>query len=239
MHKTKAQIPRKTKTRLLDYITVLFIPLSITLLLSGCATTGQMVNTDKSNYGLITNSSYNGNLITIDKTTKTLNYKGRIYYFNNKMDLERFQDNPEKFIDMHDFNNTPRKIKALKSDYGLRTDSSYNGNPIVVSSFTPTLEYLGRIYYFAHNEEADLFIKNPLIFIAIYPSNKVPKDISPLKSDYGKKSACSSSGTPILIGPHTPTLEYMGRVFYFSSLYEMQTFQQDPQAYIAEDFNQQ
>jgi YHS domain-containing protein len=238
MHKVNISTCKRT-LKISAHISILLTSLGTLLLLSGCASTGQMISVDKGNYGLIANSSYNGNLITIDKNTRTLEYNRRVYYFNNKIDLEKFQDNPEKYIDMHDFNKTPRKIKSLKSDFGLRTDSSYNGDPIVVSQYTPTLEYLGRVYYFAHNEEAANFSTDPLVFIAKYPSNKVPKDISPLKSDYGKKSICSASGTPILIGPHTPTLEYMGRVFYFSSLYDMQTFQQDPQAYIAKDYNQQ
>jgi YHS domain-containing protein len=239
MNKINLQISHKNMSKLLNGIITLLFPFSVLVLLSGCASTGQIINTDKNSYGLIANSSYNGNLITIDKNTRTLEYNGRLYYFNNKMDLEKFQSNPEKYIDMHDFNNKPRKIKPLVSDYGLHTDSSYNGDPIVISAYSPTLEYLGRIYYFAHHKEAINFIANPLIFLAKYPSNKVPKDISPLKSDYGKKSICSGSGIPILIGPHTPTLEYMGRVFYFSSLFEMQTFQQDPQAYIAKEYNQQ
>ena len=239
MHRINISPYSKITFKTAIHTSILLTSLATLLLLSGCASTGQMININKDNYGLIANSSYSGNLLTIDKNTNTLEYNGRIFYFNSKANLEKFQDNPEKYIDMHNFNKTPIKIKPLKTDYGLRTDSSYNGDPIVVSQFTPTLDYLGRIYYFAHNEEGAAFIYNPLVFIAKYPANKIPKNISPLKSDYGKKSICSASGTPILIGPHTPTLEYMGRVFYFSNLYEMQTYQQDPQAYIAKDYNQQ
>ncbi|MCF7791402.1 MAG: hypothetical protein K9M56_05325 [Victivallales bacterium] len=211
--------------------------LFITSLFSGCATTGKTIHANGDNYGLTVKSSYNGNLITINKNTECLNYKGRNFYFENELNMSKFQDNPEKYINIHPFNRSPKKIKSLKSDWGLKTNSSYNGDPIVVSEYTPTLYFLDRIYYFAHNEEVEAFKHDPLIFIAKYPANRIPKTISPLKSDYGEKTVCGSSGNQILIGPHTPALEYLGRVFYFSSLYEMQVFQQDPQAYVAKSFN--
>ena len=207
--------------------------------LTGCGTTGKIMHPGKDNYGLIVNSSYNGNLITIDKATKCYEYNDRKFYFANSGNMDQFKKNPEKYIDMHEFNQAPERVKVPKTDYNLKTDSSYNGNPIVVSEYTPVLDFLGRLYYFAHHEETQMFSENPLIYIAKYPANKVPKTISPLKSDYGKKTICASTGTPILIGPHTPALEYIGRIYYFSSLFEMQAFQQDPQAYSAKDFNQQ
>ena len=91
--------------------------------------------------------------------------------------------------------------------------------------------------YFAHKKPRTLFMENPQIYVAKFPANKPPRIISPLKADYGTKVDCSATGTPLLVGPHTPTLEYLGRIFYFSSLAGMQQFKQDPQAYIAKKFN--
>ena len=54
------------------------------MILTACATTTKIVDLEKSNYGLIVKSSYNGNLLTIDKATSCLSYKNRIYYFNDK-----------------------------------------------------------------------------------------------------------------------------------------------------------
>jgi len=208
------------------------------LLISACGSVpGKIVETPKADYGLDTYSSYNGLPMTIGQNTQTLEYNGRSFYFDDSADLQRFRENPQQYVLKFELNETPKIIAPLKSDYGLRTSCSYNGNPIVVTNYTPTLSFLGRIYYFAHTETMKLFMDNPQIYIAKFPANKVPKIISPLKSDYGSKMNCAATGTPILVGPHTPAVEYLGRIFYFSNLQGMQAFKQDPQKYITMKFN--
>jgi YHS domain-containing protein len=214
-------------------------PVLATVILVGCASTGQIVDPAKTDYGLNTYSSYNGEPLTIGAKTLALDYNGRTFYFQDESSLVNFQKDPNAYIQKFVSNETPIITAPFTSDYGLKTSCSYDGLPIVVTKYTPTLRYLGRIYYFAHKETQDLFLKNPAIYVAKYPSNKPPKIISPLKSDYGTKTDCAATGTPLLIGPHTPTLEYLGRIFYFSSLSGMQQFKEDPQAYIAKKFNRE
>ena len=218
---------------------VFSFPVLLAVILTGCATTGLITEPSKADYGFNVSSAYNGDAITIGAQTKALEYNGRIFYFQDEPALNNFMINPEAFIQKYPFNETPKIVAPLTSDYGLKTNCSYDGIPIVVTEYTPTLRYLGRIYYFAHTETQASFIKNPEIYIAKYPSNKPPKTISPLKSDYGTKTDCAATGTPLLIGPHTPSLEYLGRIFYFSSLDGMQRFKEDPQAYIAKKFNRE
>ncbi len=208
-------------------------------LLAGCVSTGEIATPDTTDYGLYVYSSYNGRPIIVGSDTQTLDFNNRIYYFQDMGGLKKFQADPQLYMLKYAFNQTPKIVKPLDPDYGLRTNCSYNGDPIVIGKFTPTLEYLGRIYYFAHTESMDLFIDNPLVYIAKYPSDKVPTIISPLKSSYGKKTVCATTGTQILVGPHTPALEYMGRIFYFSTLQAMESFQYNPQSYIAQKFNQE
>lgn len=208
------------------------------LLISGCSTITQ-TEPKKDLYGLDVYSSYDGDLMHLDSESVSIEYNGRTYYFKNKNTANLFQDNPQNYILKYDLNQKPKNITPDSTAFGLRTNCSYNGDPIVVSEYTPTLEYMGRIYYFAHNEEMIFFIENPQLYIAKYPANKIPSIISPLKADYGEKTACATSGTSILVGPHTPALEYLGRVFYFTSLQNMYEFKRDPQLYIAKKFNQQ
>jgi YHS domain-containing protein len=207
--------------------------------LAGCVSTGELVEPSKVDYGLNVSSAYNGETITIGIKTIVLEYNNRIFYFQDKPALDKFLNAPKACIQKYPFNETPVVTSPLTSDYRLKTNCSYDGLPIVVTKFTPTLRFLGRIYYFAHSETQAFFIKNPEIYIAKFPANKPPMTISPLKSDYGTKTDCAATGTPLLIGPHTPTLEYLGRVFYFSSLDGMQRFKEDPQAYIVKKFNRE
>ncbi len=220
-------------------ISIFSFSMLIVLILAGCASTTLIVDPSKKDYGFNVSSAYNGDPLTIGATTTALQYNGRIFYFQNQSDLDKFNENPEGYIQKFIFNETPTVISPFTSDYGLKTNCSYSGLPIVVTEYTPTLRYLGRVYYFAHKETQDLFMKNPEIYIAKFPANKPPKTISPLKSDYGTKTDCAATGTPLLVGPHTPTLEYLGRVFYFSSLDGMQQFKEDPQAYIVKKFNRE
>jgi len=220
-------------------IMVFSFPILAAVILAGCASTGQLVEPSKRDYGLTVSSAYNGEPLTIGAKTVALQYNGRKFYFQDNSSLINFQNNPEKYIQKYSYNETPVIASPFTSDYGLKTTCSYNGLPIVVTKYTPTLRYLGRIYYFAHKETQDLFMENPEIYVAKFSANKPPKTISPLKSDYGTKTDCAATGTPLLIGPHTPTLEYLGRVFYFSSLSGMQQFKEDPQAYIAKKFNRE
>ena len=208
------------------------------VLLGGCITPEQIAPS-KEDYGLAVSSAYNGNAITIGAQTEALEYNGRIFYFKDKTDLDLFMENPTLYIQKYEFNESPVVCAPLASDYGLKTNDSYNSLPIVITNYTPTLRYLGRIYYFAHKETMEHFMKNPEVYIAKFPANKPPKIISPLKSDYGTKSDCAATGTPLLIGPHTPTLEYIGRVFYFSNLNGMNQFREDPQAFIVKKFNRE
>ena len=207
------------------------------VILTGCVVTENLTEPAKNNYGLNVSSAYNGDAITIGAQTKALNYNGRIFYFQDETSLKYFQKNPDIYIQKYAFNETPVITSPLTSDYGLKTTCSYDGIPIVITRYTPALRFLGRIYYFAHKETQELFMENPEIYIAKFPANKAPKVISPLKSDYGTKTDCASTGTALLVGPHTPTLEYLGRIFYFSSLDGMQRFKEDPQEYIAKKFN--
>ena len=206
--------------------------------LAGCATQTKLIPPPKDSYGLSTYSSYNGGPIIIESTTPTLKYNKRIYYFQDESGMKKFENNPALYITKFSFNELPKIIAPLQSDYGLRTDCSYNGAPIVVGEFTPALMYLQLIYYFAHKESRALFTEDPMVYVAKYPANKVPTIISPLKSAYGTKTICAATGIPILVGPHTPTLEYVGRIFYFSNLVAMDAFKKDPQAYIEKNFNQ-
>ncbi|MCP4179778.1 MAG: hypothetical protein GY756_18620 [bacterium] len=219
--------------------TLLYLGVFSTIaLLAGCATTTKLIPPPKNSYGLSTYSSYNGDPIIIESTTPTVEYNKRIYYFQDESGMKKFNDNPVLYLTKYPFNELPKIISPLQSDYGLRTDCSYNGAPIVVGQFTPALMYLQRIYYFAHKESRELFMGDPMIYVAKYPANKVPTIISPLKSAYGTKTICAATGIPILVGPHTPTLEYVGRIFYFSNLVAMDAFKKDPQAYIEKNFNQ-
>jgi YHS domain-containing protein len=212
-------------------------PVLATVILAGCASTGQLVELSKSDYGLDTYSSFNGEPLTIGSKTLALEYNNRIFYFHNNLDLNKFQNDPDNYILKYEFNESPVISSPLTSDYGLQTHCSYDDLPIVVTKYTPTLRYLGRFYYFAHKETRALFLKDPQKYVAKFPANKPPKIISPLKSDYGTKTDCAATGVPLLVGPHTPTLEYLGRVFYFSNLSGMQVFKEDPQAYITKKFN--
>ena len=222
---------------MLKRIALYAAPVLAAIALSGCASTSQLMEPAKTDYGLNTYSSFNGEPLTITADTPTLKYGGRMFYFQDKTALNSFQQEPARYILKYQFNETPVIISPLTADYGLKTNCSYDGLPIVVTKFTPTLKYLGRIYYFAHNETQMFFMQNPQIYVAKFPANKPPKIISPLKSDYGTKANGSATGTPLLIGPHTPTLEYLGRIFYFSNLAGMQQFKADPQAYIARKYN--
>ena len=224
---------------MLKQITLFLALLIVSIIISGCVVPGQIIEPSKKDYGLTVYSSYNEEPITIGAQTLAYEYNGRIFYFQDDNALKKFQLTPEMYIQKYSFNETPKITSPLTSDYGLKTNCSYDGLPIVVTKYTPTLRYLGRIYYFAHRETLDFFRKNPEIYVAMFPSNKPPKIISPLKSDYGTKTDCAATGTPLLIGPHTPTLEYLGRVFYFSSLAGMNQFKEDPQAYIAKKFNRE
>ncbi len=224
---------------MLKRITILSFPIIASIILSGCVVPGKIIEPSKKDYGLNVFSSYDSEPLTIGAQTLAYKYNGRVFYFQNDNALKKFQLNPEMYIQKYSFNEIPQITSPLISDYGLKTTCSYDGLPIVVTKYTPTLRYLGRIYYFAHNETRDFFMKNPEIYVAMFPSNKPPKIISPLKSDYGTKTDGAATGTPLLIGPHTPTLEYLGRIFYFSSLAGMNKFKEDPQAYIAKKFNRE
>jgi len=204
--------------------------------LMGCATS-EVIPSPQGNYGLSTESAYNGDPMIIDSSTPVLKYNNRIYYFQNQSELEKFRDDPKFFITRFPFNEPPKIVPPLTNDFGLRTNCAFNNDPIVVSQFTPTLQYMGRIYYFAHTESRRMFMEDPQMYVAKFSANKVPKIISPLRSAYGTKTACAASGIPILVGPHTPALEYMGEIFYFSDLSSMEAFKKDPQAYINKKFN--
>lgn len=217
-----------------------FGPFSIAALtvafISGCAT-NNIMSPPQDNYGLSVESAYNGEPLIIDSNTSVLLYEGRLYYFQNQAQLDKFKENPDYYMTRYQFDEIPIIVPSLVSDYGLRTNCAYNGDPIVVSKFTPALQYMGRIYYFAHTENRETFMKDPQMFVAKFGANKVPKIISPIRSDYGVKTVCAASGIPILVGPHTPALEYMGRIYYFSDLPSMEAFRKDPQAYSNKKFN--
>ena len=206
------------------------------ILISGCASS-QLIPPPQDNYGLSVESAATGEPMIIDSSTPVLEFNNRLYYFQNQSELDMFRKNPDYYITRYPFNEVPKIIPPLISDYGLKTNCAYNADPIVVTQFTPTLSYMGRIYYFAHTESRSSFIEDPQMFVAKFPANKVPKTISPLRSAYGTKTQCATTGIPILVGPHTPALEYMGQVFYFSDLPSMEAFKKDPQAYIDKQFN--
>ena len=213
-----------------------FFSLITAVLLTGCVTS-EIVPPPQENYGLSTESAYNGEPMIIDSSTPVLKYNGRLYYFQNQSELEKFKNDPKYFLIRYPFNDPPLIVPPLTNDFGLRTNCAFNGDPIVVSQFTPTLQYMGRIYYFAHTESRLMFMEDPQMFVAKFGANKVPKIISPLRSSYGTKTICAASGIPILVGPHTPALEYMGEIFYFSDLSSMEAFKKDPQAYLNKKFN--
>ncbi|HBM15835.1 MAG TPA: hypothetical protein DD381_05780 [Lentisphaeria bacterium] len=208
----------------------------ILVFIGGCAST-ELIPPPQDNYGLSVESAVTGEPMIIDSSTPVLKFNDRLYYFQNQSELDMFNKNPDYYITRHPFNELPKIISPLISDYGLRTSCSYNSDPIVVTQFTPTLSYMSRIYYFAHTESRDSFIQDPQMYIAKFPANKVARTISPLKSAYGSKTICATTGIPILVGPHTPALEYMGQVFYFSDIPSMEAFKKDPLAYINKEFN--
>lgn len=205
------------------------------LSLNGCVSS-QLVPPPQDNYGLSVESAATGEPMIVDSSTPVLKYNGRLFYFQNQAELDKFRNNPDFYITRYQYDETPEIIPPLISDYGLRTSCSYNADPIVVSQYTPTLKYMNRIYYFAHTESRTSFMEDPQMFVAKFGANKVPKVISPLKTSYGVKTICATTGIPILVGPHTPALEYMGEVFYFSDLPSMEAFKKDPQAYINKKF---
>lgn len=203
--------------------------------LSSCVSS-QLVPPPQDNYGLSVESASTGDPMIVDSSTPVLRYNGRLFYFQNQSEMDKFRDKPDYYITRYPYNETPEIIPPLISDYGLRTNCSYNADPIVVSQFTPTLKYMNRIYYFAHTESRRAFMEDPQMYVAKFGANKAPKIISPLKSSYGVKTICATTGIPILVGPHTPSLEYMGVVFYFSDLPSMEAFRKNPQAYINKKF---
>ena len=209
--------------------------ISALFFIGGCAS--ELVSPPQDNYGLSVESAVTGEPMIIDSSTPVLKYKDRLYYFQNQSELDKFSDNPDFYMTRFPYDEEPKTIPPLISDYGLKTNCAYNTDPIIVSQFTPTLWYMGRIYYFAHSESMSAFMEDPQMFVAKFPANKVPKAISSLKSAYGTKTICATTGIPILVGPHTPALEYMGVVFYFSDLPSMEAFKKDPQAYINKKFN--
>ena len=210
--------------------------LTAAALLTGCVTS-EVIPPPPENYGISTESAHNGDPMIIDSSTPVLKYNNRIYYFQNQSELERFKDDPKFFITRYPANESPKIVPPLTNDFGLRTNCAFNNDPIVVGQFTPTLKYMGRIYYFAHTESRRMFMEDPQMYVAKFGANKVPKIISPLRSAYGTKTVCAASGIPILVGPHTPALEYMGEIFYFSDISSMEAFKKDPQAYINKKFN--
>lgn len=203
--------------------------------LTSCVSS-QLVPPPQDNYGLSVESASTGDPMIIDSSTPVLKYNGRLFYFQNQSEMDKFRNNSDFYLIRFPYDETPEIIPPLISDYGLRTNCSYNADPIVVTQYTPTLEYMNRIYYFAHTESRKSFMEDPQMFVAKFGANKVPKIISPLKSSYGVKTICATTGIPILVGPHTPALEYMGDVFYFSDLPSMEAFKKDPQAYINKKF---
>jgi YHS domain-containing protein len=214
----------------------LFLLAVLALFVGGCSSY-QIIQPPKQNVGLVTVSSLNEKQIVISQDTPVLKYNNRLYYFADDSELKLFKEMPEVYIMKYNFNETPVAAKPLESDYRLRTYCSYNGDPIVISEFTPAATYMGRIYYFAHPQARSLFIEDPQCYVAKFPANQAPKIISPLKSEYGTKTVCGTTGTTLLVGPHTPTLEYIGRAFYFRDIIAMEEFQKDPQSMITKPFN--
>ncbi len=214
---------------------IYFFALCAILTFNGCVSS-QLVPAPQDNYGLSVDSASTGDPMIIDSSTPVLKYNGRLFYFQNQSEMDKFRDNPNYYLTRYPYDETPVIVPPLISDYGLRTNCSFNADPIVVSQYTPTLMYMNRIYYFAHTESRKAFMEDPQMYVAKFGANKVPKIISPLKSSYGTKTICATTGIPILVGPHTPALEYMGDVFYFSDLPSMEAFKKDPQAYINKKF---
>ena len=82
--------------------------LTTAALLTGCVTS-EVIPPPQENYGLSTESAYNGDPMIIDSSTPVLKYNNRVYYFQNQSELERFKDDPKFFLTRYLSSNFPLK----------------------------------------------------------------------------------------------------------------------------------
>lgn len=110
-------------------------------------------------WGMLVKSPIFGIEFKVRKDTKVAEYRGKVYYFDSRKELEMFLENPRKYAGP---SIVRRSIPSF--EIGRVVISPVSGKIFVITPSIISVEYDGKIYYFLSEAEYKQFEQDPEMF---------------------------------------------------------------------------
>ncbi|MEN2998383.1 MAG: hypothetical protein ABDH28_05050 [Brevinematia bacterium] len=107
-------------------------------------------------WGILATSPVTGVQFKVRKDTKVAEYRGKVYFFDARKDLEMFLANPRKYAGPFVVRRT-----VTGAEIGKFVVSPISGKIFVASPNIISVEYEGKIFYLLSETEYQLFEQNP------------------------------------------------------------------------------
>lgn len=115
---------------------------------------------------------------------------------------------------------------ARQDEWGITATSPVTGVSFKVRKDTKVVEYRGKVFYFDAKKDLDMFLANPRKYAGPFVVKRVIAN-----NEIGKFVISPISGKIFIISPNVISAEYDGKIFYFLSEAEYQSFEQNPDVY--------
>jgi len=135
-------------------------------------------------------------------------YEGKTYYFCNPHCLERFRQDPERYL------------QGGKED-GLTARDPVCGMTVMVTPDALHFEHQGKTYYFCNPRCLERFRQDPEKYL--------PKE--PAEAAVAQDPVC---GMTVTASPEALHFDYKGQTYYFCNPRCLERFRQDPEKYLGE-----